>query len=603
MWSEWKPNIVEKDLKILKENGVSCLRIFPLWSDFQPITELLGHAGSVRQISHGEEFLEDTEEGRAGIDVVMIERFSAFIKLAEKYGFTLIVSLLTGWMSGRCFFPPALYGKNVITDPFCIKWEVRFVKYIVRKFKNAENIIAWELGNECNCMAKTDTQDQAWLWANIIVDAIKSEDSNRKVLSGMHGLMCGRSFTITSMSEICDVLTTHPYALFTKHCDYEGLLSSRAIQHASAENCMYADIGGKGSLIEEIGSFGGTMLSDQENAKFVRASLFNAWAYDGLGYFWWCAFDQLHLSYAPYEWEDLERELGLIDFDYNEKPAIKEYKKFSEFLSKLPFNKLPSRERNALCLINESSWENAFGCQLIAKRAGLDIEYSLKKKELKDYSLYIVPGEKELTTLPKSVLDELYKRVEDGAVLLLTCDKNIISPFEKIIGCVSEGRRVAPPLNTIYNGKKIVVKREYAIKLKPTTATILHETEDGEVVFTSNQFGKGKILFFNAPIESSFATTPYGHNENAVEEVYKTAMRLAGINRIVECSSPDIDFTIHYLDKDNAVIVAMNNTENDICCDIKINGGVLSEVYYGRFDEDVKIPAGDALVFNVKVNR
>ena len=38
MWSEWDEKIVEKDLVCLKNAGADTLRVFPLWSDFQPLT-------------------------------------------------------------------------------------------------------------------------------------------------------------------------------------------------------------------------------------------------------------------------------------------------------------------------------------------------------------------------------------------------------------------------------------------------------------------------------------------------------------------------------------------------------------------------------------
>ena len=44
MWREWKPEEIEKDFLQLKEYGMTTLRVFPTWSDFQPIVEV--HANS-----------------------------------------------------------------------------------------------------------------------------------------------------------------------------------------------------------------------------------------------------------------------------------------------------------------------------------------------------------------------------------------------------------------------------------------------------------------------------------------------------------------------------------------------------------------------------
>ena len=39
MWRKWDPAAVERDFKQLSAHGVTVLRCFPLWSDFQPLTE------------------------------------------------------------------------------------------------------------------------------------------------------------------------------------------------------------------------------------------------------------------------------------------------------------------------------------------------------------------------------------------------------------------------------------------------------------------------------------------------------------------------------------------------------------------------------------
>ncbi|MGE5530803.1 MAG: hypothetical protein ACM3VW_01630, partial [Bacteroidota bacterium] len=34
MWREWRPDVVNDDLRRLSEAGLQMLRVFPLWSDF-----------------------------------------------------------------------------------------------------------------------------------------------------------------------------------------------------------------------------------------------------------------------------------------------------------------------------------------------------------------------------------------------------------------------------------------------------------------------------------------------------------------------------------------------------------------------------------------
>ena len=91
-------------------------------------------------------------------------RFATFADLAERHGLKLVVGLVTGWMSGRLFVPPGLEGLNVLTDPVAIMWQVRFVQHFVRRFRDHPAILAWDLGNECNCMAPVPEHEAAWTW-------------------------------------------------------------------------------------------------------------------------------------------------------------------------------------------------------------------------------------------------------------------------------------------------------------------------------------------------------------------------------------------------------------------------------------------------------
>ena len=37
MWRNWNPAQVEKDLDLMAAHGMTVLRVFPLWPDFQPL--------------------------------------------------------------------------------------------------------------------------------------------------------------------------------------------------------------------------------------------------------------------------------------------------------------------------------------------------------------------------------------------------------------------------------------------------------------------------------------------------------------------------------------------------------------------------------------
>ncbi len=57
-----QPEVVAADLKQLSEAGLQVLRVFPLWPDFQPITQLYGPGGIRKEIRHSEEPLNSPAE-------------------------------------------------------------------------------------------------------------------------------------------------------------------------------------------------------------------------------------------------------------------------------------------------------------------------------------------------------------------------------------------------------------------------------------------------------------------------------------------------------------------------------------------------------------
>ena len=146
MWHDWDTAVVESDINRIKEAKLDVMRVFPMWSDFQPLRMHFGGNSSRRELRLRENVLPETEAGRAGIDEVMVERFEVLCDLAEKYDVKLIVGLITGWMSGRMHMPEAFAGLDLIKDPMVVAWQVKFVKYMVRRYKDKKAIVAWDLG-------------------------------------------------------------------------------------------------------------------------------------------------------------------------------------------------------------------------------------------------------------------------------------------------------------------------------------------------------------------------------------------------------------------------------------------------------------------------
>ena len=74
MWSKWDEAEVERDLKVLAESGMTVLRVFANWAEFQPIVEVhraSGHEDEPRETRMflSEELRPDTPAGFAGVEL------------------------------------------------------------------------------------------------------------------------------------------------------------------------------------------------------------------------------------------------------------------------------------------------------------------------------------------------------------------------------------------------------------------------------------------------------------------------------------------------------------------------------------------------------
>lgn len=569
MWSDWQPQVVEEDFARLAQAKIQVLRVFPLWSNFQPLRMHRGAGNEERELRLGEKPLPFTPEGQAGVDPVMAQRFGDFCSLAEKYGFQLIVGLVTGWMSGRMHTPEAFAGRDLLRDPLVIRWQLRFVRYMVRTFRDRPAIAAWDLGNECNCMGQAG-RDDAYLWTSAITSAIKLEDSSRPVVSGLHGLNPAGSWTPEDQGELLDILCTHPYPLFTPHCDTDPLNQMKSVLHATAESVLYASLGQKPCFVEEAGTLGPMIADEETAADYIRTAMLSAWAHDLRGFVWWCANEQSALTHTPYDWSAVERELGLFRLDGSPKPVCRVFRDFAAKLEDFG-EPLPPRITDGVCVLTrgQDSWAAAYGAFLLAKKAGLDITFAWCEDALPAAPVYLLPALTTDTAISGHQLAELLRRVyEEGASLYLSLNETLLSPFSQYTGVqVKTRRRRTSPDQVELDGEIFQLQSPIRMELEAVSARPLALDQEGRPVFSVNQYGKGRVYFCAYPLELEAACTPgviSGPEEKPLHRFYEK-MALWNPIRTLELdrSQPDapyVGLTEHPLAEGGLAAVLVNHT-------------------------------------------
>lgn len=608
MWSRWDAAQVEKDLDALADNGITVLRVFPLWPDFQPLTAQYEWAGTFREWAQNDGPLKNP----ACVDEEMMRRFRDFCGMAERRNMKLVVGLLTGWMSGRLFAPPALERLNLVTDPSARMWEVRFVRHFVRETKDCAAIAAWDLGNECNCLSKTDSRSEAWSWLYEISSAIRLEDSSRPVVGGMHSLESSPDATwnLRDQGELVDVLTTHPYPLWTPDMNHEPFNSLRNGLHAAAESLFYAGVSGRPCFPEEAGDMGRNVCSETRAAGNVRNALFTSWV-NGLGAFvWWCAFDQGHLDFPPYTWTAVECDLGLFGKDYRVKPVLKEMRDFSKFLKEFPYAKLPKRQIDAVCLVSErgAAFPQSFGAFALSRQAGFDIAFAGAEGELPESGFYILPSGEGYDAYSVVAWRRVLSKVKGGATLLVTKgDRMALADFREATGNELDYSAKDTPSEVelalaAFPGRTIRTRRSSTVRILPKESKVLGSSMNGDAMVTVANFGKGRVVFVNAAIErESFrsAGAYFGGGLNPLYLVYREAARIAGVKRVVEKgeSCPNVGLTEHKLSNGNTIIVAVNYNPHEVVCPIKLSGK-LGRVWHGDvYPDSIRLGSNDVAVF------
>lgn len=448
--------------------------------------------------------------------------------------------------------------------------------------------------------------------------AIKTEDNEKPVISGMHSTFPETPFNPKDLGEILDVLCTHPYPLFTSYCMTDPLTEEKSTLHAVAETLMYRGLSKKPAFAEEVGTLGSMIASLDNAAAYGNTIMHLLWAHDCLGFMWWCAFEQDHLTHAPYDWDNIERELGLFDSSLEPKPILKTMKKFADFLEDFKYKKLPARTVDAVCIVNAQSdtWLSTYGTFILAKQAGLDIEFCHCEDNIPKANAYFLPSVSH-AHLTVRFMREIMKRVEEGAALYVSIGNDaIISHFEPFFG--------PEPLTHYYPvkddkveafGESFSFRPKFKIDYRATSAEVLATDENGKPVMTKNTYGKGVVYFLAYPIEELAGKEPGVISGSAAAKAYykfyNELKEFRSSEKTVIKDNPYVTYTEHVADDNTIVVVAVNCVPRESCVNFDLGdrysfasqiGGETVDVISSKKGHSIQMTMSpnSAVIFEIK---
>jgi hypothetical protein len=310
------------------------------------------------------------------------------------------------------------------------------------------------------------------------------------------------------------------------------------------------------------------------------------------GYLWWCAFDQDHLDFAPYDYAGCEIYLGLCRPDHTPKAGLLKMQEMQTALQEI--GELPAAEKDAVCILSgaDEHWARAYGAFLLGVQSGRYIDFCHEEQPLKDAEYYVLPCVVGHHALPKCQADLLDEKIRGGAKLLITYGGGVVRDFEKWTGlrvCGNEG--VRNTLQCSVGGGALAIDRDRKLLVECTTAKVVAYDQECNPAITVNEYGKGSVTFVNAPVET-FYTKSYYPEKTELYKIYEAFF--ADKESCLSVKNPFVFKTVHKLGDGKIGVMLYNFDEGNSQLDLvvadgyKVDGVLFGKVAEGTLTMDRK---------------
>ena len=429
--------------------------------------------------------------------------------------------------------------------------------------------------------------------------------------------------------ELLDALTPHPYpASFRIEANRGPFNSFRNALHPASQCLFYSAVSGKPAFPQEVGSLGPRMSPEWMAAAGMRQQMFACWAHGMPAYLWWCAFDQLHLGYPPFTTCAAERELGVLRADEarTPKPQALALKAFRAFCDALPFDSLPPRRTDAVCLVSEREefYHQVFGAFLLSKAAGFDIAFvGADSRLLPESDFYILPSGKDWDTYGQQTWEALVTKVRGGATLLVSRGGSSgYSNWLEFAGLEQVTYHKARRVSFELEGRALSFSDDFTAEQRPVDCEVVARDSDGNVAVSVKRLGKGRLIAVNFALEKCIieqeAEVVDNSFSNELWRISAYAAREAGVERLVTRDDPRVVLTEHTGGADcqpaaeppsragsprsqapAVLVTALNTRDQPVSCPISVRGRV-GRVWNGTFADGIlSIGPNDGCVFEV----
>ena len=344
-WSDFDAGEVQEEFAIIRELGMSLVRIFLLWDDWQPAP--------------------DQVNMRALADLETV------CDIAADLGLQLNITFFTGHMSGPNWAPawmlhdggyPApgvrqLVSRarvtergyiNMFSDERALAAERLLLRTVVGALAGHPGVGLWNLGNEPDLFAWPSDAAAGRAWVREMAGLIRELDPQHPVTCGLHvaSLLQDNGLRVDDVFAETDLAVMHGYPMYIDWArdplDPDFVPYLCALTSAlSGKPCLMEEFGGpteapgKPSGVWEWTSYGQPrqqfMASEEDFARYLEQTLPRLVEAGALGAMLWCFAD-----YDPALWDRPpcdeswhERHFGLVRPDDTLKPHAEVIRRFA----------------------------------------------------------------------------------------------------------------------------------------------------------------------------------------------------------------------------------------------------------------------------------
>jgi endo-1,4-beta-mannosidase len=387
-WSDFDPGEVRDEFDTIQQLGLSLVRIFLLWEDFQPTPDR--------------------------IDPVALEDLQVVCDAAADRNLELDITFFTGHMSGPSWAPRWMIRDdlpvpprvrqvvsggeavergyvNPFTDPTASAAAELQLRTVVKRFRDHPAVGMWNLGNEPDLFAWPPGASAGRAWIRRMRGVIGEIDPDHPVTCGLHmaNLLQDNGLRVNDVFAEVDTAVMHGYPMYTPWA--KGPLDPDFVPFACAltsalcgKPTMMEEYGGctaepgRASFVKEWTSYGTPhrqfMASEDEFATYVGEVLPRLLDVGVTGGLIWCFADYVPDLYdrPPCEESWHERFFGLVRPDGSLKPHAQVIRRFADSDPLVQ----PARRRVTLDMSPEEYYRDPLANAQRAYAAYLDAEES-----------------------------------------------------------------------------------------------------------------------------------------------------------------------------------------------------------------------------------